>query len=128
MQEGKSLNIFILDDEEIILEMLGVYFTKEGFQCHAYEDPELAVKDLLSGKPCDILVSDIFMDKYNGVEVAELMRIHRPEIPVVLITGFVRFSGNDIPSNVSDIILKPFELKNLKEKVLLAIEEFKSKL
>jgi CheY-like chemotaxis protein len=60
----------------------------------------------------DLIFSDIIMPKgMNGVELAQIVRLRFPTIPVLLTTGY---AGVSIPSEYSGTLLrKPYKLQDL---------------
>jgi DNA-binding response OmpR family regulator len=82
-------------------------------------DPTAAMPILASAQAIDLLISDIGLPGMSGRELAELARIHRPDLPILLITGYAENAANRgayLGANMS-MITKPFDLKVLAAKV-----------
>ena len=66
---------------------------------------------------------DLTMPRMDGVEAFREMRLRRPEVPVLLMSGYneqdaiQRFTGKGL----AGFVRKPFETKSLAEKIATAI-------
>jgi CheY-like chemotaxis protein/anti-sigma regulatory factor (Ser/Thr protein kinase) len=67
--------------------MLELAISRKGHRVQSAANGEQAVR-ILRNMQCDILVSDIHMDDVDGISLMEIARSIRPEIGVILITGF----------------------------------------
>lgn len=78
-----------------------------------------AALDLLS-EDVDLVLLDYAMPGMNGVEVARQVRMRRPDLPILFVTGFAdRAALSDV--NESNIVSKPFVDDELLHKVRLAL-------
>jgi two-component system, cell cycle response regulator CpdR len=72
----------------------------------------------------DLVLSDIQMPVMDGIELALNVARERPELPLVLMTGYAhqRERAHGIETIVRDIIEKPFSLAEIRERVKQALE------
>jgi len=88
MQEsGLPYSILLVDDEEIFRQRLALAFSRRGFIVHEAGDFEEAVQVLGEWAP-EMALIDLRMPGRTGLElVAEAKRL-RPEIKIVVLTGY----------------------------------------
>ena len=121
----KKLNIYVIDDEKPILDMFEEFFTILGHNIKCNASSYDAFEDIINNDTeYDIVLSDIFMKKpdYNGIEFSEKLLEKKPDLPVILITGYARFQNINLPANVKDVFLKPFQLRKVAERVMELVE------
>jgi DNA-binding NtrC family response regulator len=78
--------VLIIDDEQSILETVGILLRSEGFETHTFQNGRDAIDRLGEMKP-DLVLSDIRMPAISGIEVLEAVRAKDPGIPVILMTA-----------------------------------------
>jgi CheY-like chemotaxis protein len=106
--------ILLVDDEEDLVFGTERMLKQLGYKVFARTDP-LAALQLFSSAPekFDLIITDQAMPHMNGTELArELTRI-RPDIPVILCTGYDTISSGDTDDIgetaefISELALKP---------------------
>jgi CheY-like chemotaxis protein len=65
---------------------------------------------------CDLLITDYVMPSLNGEEVAAKLRVHRPSVKTLLMTGHGQFV-NPSANATDDQLSKPFAPSVLRAKV-----------
>jgi len=87
---GRGRRVLFLDDNEELVSALVQTLSRQGFRVNGYTVPEAAL-DAVRAEPqtYDLIVSDYKMPGMSGLDVArELSRI-RPDLPVIIISGYV---------------------------------------
>ena len=114
----EKLSVFVADDEDVIREGICNYvpWDELGFQLvgNGYDGEK--VLEFLSRQNVDVLITDIQMPKYSGLEIAEILAAQKKQIRVVLITGYDRFefAQRAIKTKlVHDFIVKPIQFDEL---------------
>jgi DNA-binding response OmpR family regulator len=81
--------ILLVDDEDLIREMLADELDSQGFEvCEAATGDQAAVLIRNPPQALSLLITDIHMPgKMDGIEVARLIRLHHPGLPIVYTTG-----------------------------------------
>ncbi len=115
--------ILIVDDEPAILSMLTEYFRSLDYQTLNAPDAESAAKILASEDPIDLVISDIDLPGMSGIDLLQISREAKPDVPVIMITGLktLDFAISAVKHGAHDYITKPFKLADVKkvaEKVL----------
>jgi signal transduction histidine kinase len=116
---GGGERVLVIEDDAAV-RML-VREVLEELQYHAVEfaDPLAAVSYLASGEPIDLMISDVGLPGMNGRELAETARAHRPDLPILFITGYAEnaaIRSGFLAANMS-MVTKPFSLDELGAKV-----------
>jgi diguanylate cyclase (GGDEF)-like protein len=106
--------IIVVDDDEVLSRLLKQYFTGAGHVCEAFPDAEAAL-ERMGGTVFDVLVTDIVLPGMKGLELADRAHRLRPEMSIVITTGFIdNFSYDEaIAAGAADFIKKPFSLNEL---------------
>jgi len=117
-------HILFIDDEEAIIDIWYEALSKLGYSVTAKTNPLEAI-EAFSAEPeaFDLIITDMTMPKITGDKVAAKMMDIRPDIPVILCTGFREpISEKKAKAiGIRAFALKPFEsryLSNLVRKVL----------
>ena len=84
----KRYSILLVDDEESILVVLKGYLEKEGYIVTTAESGDKAVEMLKDGCHFDLIITDLMMDGIGGLGVLKEARKARPDIIVMILTGY----------------------------------------
>ncbi len=127
------LKILLADDSMTAQNMGKKILTEAGYQVVAVSNGAAAVKKI-AAQPLDIIIVDIFMPGYSGIEVCERVK-NAPataKIPVLLTVGKMEpYKPEDGHKAKADgVIVKPFEatdlvavVKKLEEKLAAALSD-----
>ena len=87
----KGETVLVVEDEEALREVTRRIFTRNGYEVITASNGPEALRIAL-GHPGEIhlLVTDVVMPQMLGKEVAEKMRLIKPEIEVVFMSGYAR--------------------------------------
>ena len=111
---GSQTRILVVDDDKICGDATARVLRAAGFEVWLAPDHRLALEDLESTRPVDLLITDIVMpDRVNGVALSRMARMRRPELKVIYLTAY------DIPG-VEDDAMGPVLRKPVDEDRLVA--------
>jgi DNA-binding NtrC family response regulator len=112
MRTGKR--ILVLDDEPIVGDRMKPALEKLGFHVEAFTESQAAVQRIVE-EDFDVLVTDLKMQKPDGLEVMDFVKQHSPSTKVVIITGFatVDTAVETMKGGAVDFIAKPFKIREL---------------
>jgi signal transduction histidine kinase/CheY-like chemotaxis protein len=81
--------ILFVDDEDYLVQMGTALLTRLGHQVSAFTDPEKAYA-AFAAEPSTyaVLITDLSMPVLRGTDLAQKIKHLRPEMPVVLTTGY----------------------------------------
>ena len=105
--------IFVIDDDNKLNELLRDYLTKFGFSVSTETRPEQALATLKSKTP-DLIILDIMLPGMDGFEVCRKIRQFY-DIPIIMLTarGEVEDRIVGLELGADDYIPKPFEPREL---------------
>jgi CheY-like chemotaxis protein len=108
----------VIDDEPDIAVLAGQILKRGGYAPRVYTNPREALSALQADpQSCDLVLTDLTMPGMTGLEVAKELRKFRPDLPIVLCTGF----GHDLDGSalneagIRAKLTKPFSVKALYE-------------
>ncbi len=109
-----SKRILVLDDEPIVGDRMKPALEKLGFEVEAFTESQAAVQRIVE-EDFDVLVTDLKMQKPDGLEVMDFVKRHSPSTKVVIITGFatVDTAVETMKGGAVDFIAKPFKIRDL---------------
>ncbi|MCB0426431.1 MAG: sigma-54-dependent Fis family transcriptional regulator [Mangrovimonas sp.] len=117
--------ILVIEDEAAIRRVLVKILSEEN-KTYEVEEAEdgLAGVDMIKKEDYDLVLCDIKMPKMDGVEVLELTKKLKPEIPVVMISGHgdLDTAVNTMRLGAFDYISKPPDLNRLLNTVRNALD------
>jgi putative two-component system response regulator len=120
----RPARILVAEDEAVLRDLLVRKLTGLGYACESCENGDAALQ-LLSGKPFDLMLADIFMPETGGISLLkEVMRI-RPHIAVILVASIVdiEIAVDALKYGAYDYITKPFSLEEMSISVSRALEK-----
>ncbi len=110
---GKG-RILLIDDEEILVESMRPMLERLGYRVTALTDAPKAI-ELFRADPAayDLIITDQTMPAMAGDMVARQMLAIRPDVPVIICTGFSEALREDKAHamGVRNILMKPFTVK-----------------
>ncbi|MBU4426786.1 MAG: response regulator [Desulfobulbaceae bacterium] len=113
--------ILIVDDEEHIRYLYSEELSEAGYEVITAESGHMLLEKIEEEKP-DLVVLDIKMVDYNGLDLLQDIRNKFYTMPVVLCTAYDTFK-EDMKSIAADFyVIKSFDLTELKKKIAMALE------
>lgn len=126
---SRQFKILVVDDEKMTRQNLHHVLTKEGYAVTLAENGQQAVVHI-SKEKVDVIITDLKMDRINGLGVLETARAIDPSIQVIIITGYatVQSAVESIKKGSFHYISKPFKLNEIRETVERALKKKKYQL
>jgi CheY-like chemotaxis protein len=84
--------IFVIDDDRAVGMAMRIALEREGFSVEVVNDGRAGIERSKS-EEFDLLIVDIFMPGMDGIETIRLVREHRPQIPILVMSGMTFRSG-----------------------------------
>ena len=118
--EGRGQHILYIDDDEAQVFLIKRMLERWGYRVSGYLEQREALDALLSGKQrFDLVVTDFNMPGMSGLEVARAIRDAQPDLPVIVVSGYVTdaLRAQAAQAGVRELISKPHELEELRDVV-----------
>jgi CheY-like chemotaxis protein/anti-sigma regulatory factor (Ser/Thr protein kinase) len=111
--------ILLVDDDDLIRSTVPVMLETIGHRVVAFAGGLEAIHRLESGFNPDVVILDLSMPGMDGEATLERLRLLRPELPIILATGFQDERVARILERFPDVdvLAKPFTLMDLKVKL-----------
>ena len=115
----KKYNILLVDDDPFILEGMGEDLETNGYQVTRASSGEMALA-LLESTDFNLVITDLVMERMDGVQVLKKTKALNREIQVILLTGFGDLDSaiKALRNQADDYLLKPCE----SEEMMLRVE------
>ncbi len=119
-----SQTILIVDDEEIARTNMEHVLKKDGYSCHCANNGVEALA-VLAKEDIDLVISDLKMDRMDGIELLQQINRVSPEIPVIMVTGFATVSSavEALKKGAAHYLGKPVNLDELRKTVKDVLEK-----
>jgi signal transduction histidine kinase/CheY-like chemotaxis protein len=115
--EGRAL---VIDDDEGVRRFIVECLEMFGYSVSQAASGQDGL-NLLGEVSPDLLVVDFAMPGMNGLEVAQAARAIRPELPIVLATGYADTDETMESRMISTMLRKPFQVDDLSRAVRTAL-------
>ena len=106
--------ILILDDEEHIRFFYSEEVRSEGYEVETLESGR-GIIDYLMGSMPDLLIMDIKMTEYSGLDLLKDIKEVYPDLPVVLCSAYDSFKHDKGSREADRYVIKSFDLTELKQ-------------
>jgi signal transduction histidine kinase/ActR/RegA family two-component response regulator len=117
-ERGQGQRILYLDDEEPLVYLITRVLQRLGYEVAGFIDSRVALETFkLNPESFDAVVTDLSMPGMPGTEFARQVLQIRPELPVVMTSGYVRTEDRDqaLQIGVRELLLKPNTVEGLGE-------------
>lgn len=113
--------ILLVDDEEDFLETTSLRLRRRSFEVRTASRWAQALPELEAAWP-EVVVLDVMLPDVDGIECLKRIKRMSPRLPVVMLTGHASLlaSVQGLEYGASDYCLKPIELDELVEKLIIA--------
>jgi DNA-binding response OmpR family regulator len=106
--------IYVVDDEESIIDFVRLYLEKDGFQVKGYKDGATAYKAIMETPP-SLVVLDVMLPGMDGFEVCRKLRVEENQVPIIMLTAkdeeIDKILGLELGAD--DYLTKPFNPREL---------------
>ena len=108
---GKKETILLVEDEQMLLELLKSVLEEDGYHIVTAADGEEAVEIFRSNKnEIGLVLADMGLPKLGGWEMFEKLREMKPNVKVILASGFVdpKMRTELMNRGAKDFVQKPY--------------------
>ncbi len=116
---GSGQIILIVEDDSAVRLLVRESINELGYESIETAEPQSAVAALQSNQPIDLMITDVGLPGMNGRQLAEIARQHRPELPILFMTGYAENAAirSRLVGNNMSMIMKPFAFDALAVKL-----------
>ena len=113
-EDARPARCLVADDEELVREMLSDLLAQAGHAVVAAASGAEAI-ERFRAEAFDLVLTDLGMAEVNGWQVARACKELRPDVPVLLVTGWgVELSAQELAAHGVDAVLaKPLRVDDL---------------
>jgi CheY-like chemotaxis protein len=105
--------ILVVEDEPLIRKSIcEILQTAGGYEVDEAGDGVQAVK-LLERRHFDLVITDLFMPRMNGLKLLEHVRSMSPQLPVIFMTGYLSKEAAKTSFPGTECLTKPFSVRTL---------------
>lgn len=120
----RGYSILLVDDDPFILTGIGQDLESEGYSVTTASNGEKAI-ELLKKTNFDLVITDLVMDKIDGIQVLKEAKEINPETMVIILTGYGDMTSaiKSIRLDADDYILKPCQPDEMNYRVQACLEK-----
>jgi DNA-binding NtrC family response regulator len=110
--------VLLVDDEQDFLDSLAERMRARGMDVSTTTSAQEAIRKA-GTESYDAIVLDLMMPEMDGIEVLQAIKRERPEVGVILLTGYASLDKGieAMKLGAMDFVEKPADLKILSEKI-----------
>ena len=105
-------HIVVVEDDQSIADMVCLHLKAQHYQV-THIDDGLKAKQFLLNEEYDLVMLDIMLPNYNGLDICKELRQQRPIVPILMLTSMSgeadRVIGLELGAD--DYLTKPFSLR-----------------
>lgn len=123
-----SERILFVDDEESVCKLGKRVLSQMGYQVEVYQNPLSALAAFTqSPEKFDLVVTDHAMPRMSGEVLARWIKELRPDIPVIIFTGFSADWTQEelLKSGIEDVVMKPIVARDLAKRIRKVLDKRK---
>jgi CheY-like chemotaxis protein len=116
LPRGRGERVLVVDDEEAFVALTSEVLSRLGYEPVSFSD-SLAALAAFEAAPerFDVVVTDALMPGITGTTLASRVRHHRPELPIILVSGY---SGSvlrqqALAAGISELLTKPLQSREI---------------
>jgi signal transduction histidine kinase/ActR/RegA family two-component response regulator len=107
--------VLLVEDDDEVAALTVEMINELGYDTTRVASAEAALGALADKRAIDVVFSDVMMPGMNGVELAQEIRRRRPNLPVLLTSGFAEAASRSAAVHQIKIIPKPYRMDELRE-------------
>jgi CheY-like chemotaxis protein len=108
--------VLLVEDDDEVAALTVEMINQLGYDTTRVASAEAALGALADKRAIDIVLSDVMMPgRMNGVELAQEIRRRRPQLPVLLTSGYAEAASRSAAAHQIKIIPKPYRMDELRE-------------
>jgi len=120
----QSGSVLLVEDDEEVAALVQEMLAQLGYAVTRAASASAALGALANGRQVDVVFSDIMMPgDMNGVDLAREVRLRRPELPILLTSGYAEAARREAEAEGVRILPKPYRVDELQAALSRAVAE-----
>src|ERR1700704_4996203 len=116
--------VLLVEDDDEVAALTVEMINQLGYDTTRVASAEAALGALADKRAIDIVFSDVMMPgRMNGVELAQEIRRRRPNLPVLLTSGYAEAASRSATVHQIRIIPKPYRMDELRDALAAVAED-----
>ena len=106
----RPFDVLVVDDEPVVAAAIRLVLGAEGLEVAAAPDAESALAHPALAT-CRLVICDLMLPGQSGLEALQEMRARRPQLPIVMITGYATPAQEELAlaAGATAFLPKPFD-------------------
>lgn len=119
-----QFGVLVVDDEEMARNNIEHVMRKEGHAVETAANGKEALEKL-AGREFNLVITDLKMEKMDGIQLIESIKKISPLTDVIMVTGHATVDSavNALTKGAADYLTKPFKLEELRNTVRKVLEK-----
>jgi signal transduction histidine kinase/CheY-like chemotaxis protein len=123
-RESSTGIVLLVEDDDEVAALVRQMLEELGYTVIRTATGQAALGALADSRQIDVVLSDVMMPGgMNGIELARVIQERRPDLPIVLTSGYPHALGSDVSANTIQILPKPYQLNELEARLRSALEQ-----
>jgi signal transduction histidine kinase/CheY-like chemotaxis protein len=119
-----SGQVLLVEDDDEVAALTEEMIQQLGYDTTRVASAEAALGALADRRAVDIVFSDVMMPgRMNGVELAQEIRRRRPNLAILLTSGYAESASRSAAAHHIKIIAKPYRIEQLRDALASARQE-----
>jgi CheY-like chemotaxis protein len=116
--------LLLVEDESVLRELISEFLRGEGFEVAEAADGGEGVERFSSGGPFDVVLLDLNLPVYPGVEVCRRIKLEQPRQPVIICSAAILDShlATLRALDVRQFLTKPYHPSDLLARIAIEID------
>jgi two-component system response regulator AtoC len=121
----QNYTIMVIEDDPLVNQTVKDILSSKYSKVLTFTDAQKAQDELTMISP-DLILLDIFLGHFNGLDILEQMRQQGFTVPVIMMTAFsdIKMAVRAMKLGAEDFIVKPLDLEQLEVAVERALENY----
>lgn len=117
--------ILVVDDDPDILSVIEILLVSHGFEVSATSKGDEVISKLNSFNP-DLLLMDVLLSGQDGRNICKKIKkeLSFKHLPIIMISAHPAAAGAIEEYGADEFISKPFDIKNLIDKINMYLEKY----
>ncbi|HEX4326771.1 MAG TPA: ATP-binding protein [Burkholderiales bacterium] len=128
---GRGESVLVVDDEEALLAVTAEVLLRLGYRPCAFSDARQALAAVeADAARFNAVITDEVMPHLTGTELAQRLRRHRADLPIVLVSGYIgpMMAERAAAAGIAEILKKPVQSRELASALARALAKPRSRI